>query len=66
MIVPAILPPDVWEARAIASQAKLIADARDSIPVESESAPLQIGDDVSHRYKPDPARPRTPEASGGR
>lgn len=33
MVVPAILPVDVWEAQALASQEKLVADARDSIAV---------------------------------
>ena len=52
-----------WENAALASQAKLIADARDSIAVTVDTSPDPM--DVSHRYKPDPARPRKPEANGG-
>jgi hypothetical protein len=49
MVIPRIAASvDVWEAQALASQEKLVADARDSIPAVQHPPALE---DVTHRHK---------------
>lgn len=48
MVIPRMKSVEEWEALALASQEKLIADARDSAGVIERPPSLE---DVSHRYK---------------
>lgn len=48
MVIPRMKSVDEWEAQALTSQHKLIADARDSLPQVERPPSLE---DVTHRYK---------------
>lgn len=56
LLVPPILPVDEWEAIALSSQLQLERDTSEWLGPPPDEPELPDPMDVTHRYKPDPAR----------